>query len=144
MITAYFDTSALVKGGLDEPGAELVRSLWDAASVRCTSRLGPVEVAAALAAGRRSGRLSVAGHRRATEVWRQMADQMVMVELAPSVAEGAARLAVHHHLTSADAVHLASAVALGGDTVFACWDERLRTAAAREGLALSPPRMGQT
>ena len=139
MITAYFDTSALVKGGLDEPGADLVRSLWDAASVRCTSRLGEVEVVAALAAGRRAGRLSSAGHRRAVEVWREMADQLVMVELAPQVAAAASILAVQHHLTGADAVHLASAIQLGGDTVFACWDERLRTAAEREGLGLSPP-----
>ena len=31
-----------------------------------------------------------------------------------------------------------SALAIGGDPVFACWDERLRRGAAAEGLILAP------
>jgi hypothetical protein len=35
-------------------------------------------------------------------------------------------------------VHLASVLLIGGDPVFACWDDRLRPGAAAEGLILAP------
>ena len=47
--------------------------------------------------------------------------------------------AVAHGLRGADAVHLASALAVGAEaTVLAAWDRRLRSGAEAVGLALAP------
>ena len=138
MIVAYFDSSALVKAVLLEPGSAHARRLWDDVSLAAASRLATVEVPAALAAARRSGRLSSAGLRRATELWAERRRDLAHVDLDPGVASLGADLAMVHRLSGADAVHLASALRLGPEVVFACWDERLRLAATAEGLVLSP------
>ena len=138
MIVAYFDSSALVKAVLLEPGSAHARRLWDDASLSASSRLATVEVPAAMAAARRSGRLSHAGLRRATELWAERRRDLAHVELDPGVASLGADLAMEHRLSGADAVHLASALRLGPEVIFACWDERLRAAAMAEGLILAP------
>ncbi len=135
---AYFDSSALVKTLLHEPGSGHALSLWDAAGVCLSSRLATVEVVAALAAAQRARRLSTAGRRRADELWVGRRGDLVHVELDRGVAALGADLAATHRLSGADAVHLASALSVGGPLVFACWDERLRAAAAAEGLILAP------
>jgi hypothetical protein len=52
-------------------------------------------------------------------------------------------LAARHQLGGADAIHLASALALGpADVTVAVWDRRLHTGAAAAGLALAPAQLG--
>ncbi len=138
MIAAYFDSSALVKTVLLEPGSGHARRLWDDATLCASSRLAAVEVPAGLAAARRSGRLSSGGLHRAIEIWTERGRDLTHVELDPTVAALGADLAMEHRLSGADAVHLASALVLGTEVIFACWDERLRVAATAEGLALAP------
>ena len=59
-----------------------------------------------------------------------MADQLV---------ERAADLAAEYDRRSADAIHLATALAvLEGDSVFVTWDKRLRQAANMAGLVTAP------
>jgi predicted nucleic acid-binding protein len=63
------------------------------------------------------------------------------VELTENIARHAGRLATVHTLRGADAVHLASVLAIGvDDTVFAVWDQRLRTAAHEVAVGLAPSR----
>lgn len=138
MEVVYFDSSALVKTVLREPESERARMVWDAAGTCVTSWLSSAEVAAALGAARRARRLSVAGLRHAQHAWAARQQSMVQVHVGREVGELAADLALRRGLRGAHAVQLASALVLGGDVVFACWDDRLRDAAAAEGLALAP------
>ena len=144
MIVAYFDSSALVKAVLLEPGSRHARRLWDDAALCVSSRLAAVEVPAALAAAGRSRRLSSGGLRRAIDIWTERGRELANVELDLSVASLGADLAMEHRLSGADAVHLASALVLGPAVIFACWDERLRAAAMAEGLVLAPADTRET
>lgn len=57
----------------------------------------------------------------------------------PNIAHHAGHLAEEHALRGADAVHLASVLAIGVDeTVFAVWDHRLHAGAQEAGLQLAP------
>lgn len=65
-----------------------------------------------------------------------------VIEVDPRLAEDAAKLALTRELRSLDALHLAAALILPrDDLLFATWDRRLHTAAAAEGLALTPERL---
>jgi hypothetical protein len=60
------------------------------------------------------------------------------VQPRPAIITHAADLAERHRLRSLDAVHLASALALGDpEVVLATWDADLGSAARAEGLALA-------
>ncbi|ALJ18557.1 type II toxin-antitoxin system VapC family toxin [Microbacterium sp. No. 7] len=135
----YFDSSALVKLLVDEPDGELVSALWDGCDVVTSSRLACAEVPAAIAGAGRAHRLSPADVERALAVWDGLAGSVRWVELTPGIARAAGARAVAHVLSGADAVHLASAHALGpASTVCITWDRRLWTAARAEGLAVAP------
>jgi hypothetical protein len=133
----YFDASALVQLLVEEPGSERVAALWDGAGARLTSRLGHVEVCAALAAAGRAGRLDGSDARTALQAWQGFWRAMVVVELTQQVADHAAELAAEHALRGADAIHLASALAVG-EVVVAVWDTRLRQAVVAAGLDCVP------
>ncbi|MFZ4719000.1 MAG: type II toxin-antitoxin system VapC family toxin [Ilumatobacteraceae bacterium] len=138
VLVTYFDSSALVKLVLPEPGREAARALWDASGRCVTSRLSAAEVSAALGAARRARRISGAGLQRARSVWADRHAEVTYVNLDREVADLAVETTLRHALRGADAVQLASALVLGVHVVFACWDERLRLAAAAEGLILAP------
>lgn len=59
--------------------------------------------------------------------------------LTQSVAAHAGQLAGQLALRGADAVHLASLLAIGAaETIFAVWDQRLRVGAHAAGVRLAP------
>ena len=139
MALVYFDASALVKLIVDEPGTELAVDLWDACDVALSSRLAYAEVCAALFAAVRNHDISARDARRAYASWGQYWDAVRPVELTRAVERHAGELARHHALRGADAVHLASALAIGGeDLVVAVWDRRLHAGAAAERLLVAP------
>jgi uncharacterized protein len=139
----YFDSSALVKLVLDETGSDVAAALWNACDAVISSRLAYAEVCAALAAARRSGALTESEVSAAAADWEVFWASMRPVELSPDVERMAGALAVRHHLRGADAVHLASALAVGsiGLTV-AVWEQRLHAGAAAVGLAVAPADLG--
>lgn len=141
MTVVYFDSSALVKLMVDEVGTELAGELWSGCDAAFTSPLAYPEVCGALVAGRRCGDLSARAALAATADWEDRWPMMWRVELAKDVALSAGRLAGEHALSGADAVHLASALAIGSDVVVAAWDRRLHRAAAESGLAVVPARL---
>jgi predicted nucleic acid-binding protein len=138
-LNVYLDASALVKLLLVEPGAETVGQILRRAQRITGSTLLYAEMVAGLAAGARAGRLTKRNHalalRRGIEVW----DRARQVELKWPIARAAGALAERHGLRAADAVHLATALAVNDPRlVMVTWDRRLHEAAGEAGLAVAP------
>ena len=139
MAIVYFDSSALVKLVLDETGSDVAAALWNACDAALSSRLAYPEVRGALAAAGRSHDLTDVEATVAAAEWETFWASMRPIELSAEVERAAGELAALHQLRGADAVHLASALALGsGDVTLAAWDKRLHAAAAAAGLAVAP------
>ncbi|GEL93925.1 type II toxin-antitoxin system VapC family toxin [Cellulomonas composti] len=139
MAICYLDTSALVKLCVQEPGSELAAALWEGADLVATSRLADTEVRAVLAAGHRAGLLTDDDAQAALDAWEPLWAALHVVELQDVVTAGAATLVGYHPLRAADALHLASALALRSpDLVVVAWDEHLAAAARAEGLRVVP------
>lgn len=135
----YFDASALVKLVIDEAGSDLTASLWDGCDAAVSSRLAYPEVCAALAAANRHRDLSDRDHDQALDDFGTFWAAVRPVELTARVETDAGRLAREQSLRGADAVHLASALAVPDpQLVVAVWDQQLSRAAAAMGLAVSP------
>ncbi len=134
----YFDTSALVKLVVVEPGSELVAELWGTRLRAASSILSYPEGRAALAAADRGRRLSSTGYARAREEFESLQSELALVGIDGQLARAAGELAAEHELRGYDAVHLASALALGTDVTLVSWDADLRRAAAQRGCAVAP------
>ena len=143
MALVYFDSSALVKLVLDEAGSDVAVALWNACDVALTSRLAYPEVCAALASAGRNHDLTESEASDAAAEWEAFWASMRPVELTADVERAAGALTRRHQLRGADALHLASAVALGStDLTVAVWDRRLHAGAAAVGLAVAPANLG--
>lgn len=139
MAIVYFDSSAFVKLLVEEEGTTLAAALWDGCDAAVSSRLSFPEVCAALAAAARAGRLSDADWRRAEADWKGYWAAVRPVELTEAVSTQAGLLAGKHALRGADAVHVASLLAVGvRPTLFAVWDKQLRRAARAVQARLAP------
>lgn len=134
----YLDTSALVKIYVEEKGSDEVRAQADQAEAVATSRIAYAEARAALARKLRERGLSRKGYRSVVEDLNQDWDDYFIVDLSDGVIKSAGMLAERHALRGADAIHLASALALGkrsdSNVMFFCFDGRLTFAARKEGL----------
>lgn len=140
-MSAYFDTSALVKLVLREPESGAVAGWWDGADDAFASTVGYVELHAAVARAGRDGRVTataVSGVRADVDgLWRRV----VTVGVDAAVVARAGELAVQHALAALDAIHLASASAVADATHpvrFISFDRRLREAAVAEGFTVLP------
>ena len=122
---------------LRDEASDAAYAVWSSESPLLSSRLTYVEARAAVAAARRSRRLSRAGHLRAREQLESLWEQIDVIELDPALARSAGGLAEAHGLRAGDAVQLASAL-LSRAPVLATWDAELRRAALEVGLAVAP------
>jgi predicted nucleic acid-binding protein len=139
----YFDASALVKLLVEEPGSDLAVELWDGCDAPVASPLVYPEVCAALAAAARNHTLTEEEANSAVRSWEEFWRATRAVELSVSVQRHAGELARTCALRGADAVHLASALAVGNpELVVAVWDPRLRAGADTVGLRVAPARLG--
>jgi predicted nucleic acid-binding protein len=94
---------------------------------------------AALAAARRGGRLDKRGHAHALADFEDLVPDLALVGVDEPLARRAGELAEELELRGYDAVHLATALALGEDKVtLVTWDEDLAKAALEAGLAVAP------
>jgi predicted nucleic acid-binding protein len=135
----YFDSSALVKLVVDEAGSDLAVNLWDGCDAALSSRLAYPEVRAALAASGRNHDLDEDELAAANQSWEEYRAATRPVELTAAVERHAGQLASLHSLRGADAVHLASALAIGDpELVFAAWDQRLHAGARAVHLRVAP------
>jgi predicted nucleic acid-binding protein len=121
-----------------EPGSELVGELWSTLLRAASSILCYPEGRAALAAAGRGHRLSATGYRRALEEFESLHGELVLVGIDEPLAHRAGELAEKFELRGYDAVHLASALALGTDTTLVTWDADLGRAAVKSGCAVAP------
>lgn len=139
MALVYFDASALVKLIVEEDGSDLAGDLWDGCDAPVSSRLAYPEVRAAIAAAQRNHSLEPADSAAVEHTFEDYWDSVRPIELGRSVEQHAGQLAGLHGLRGADAVHLASALALEDETlIFAVWDRRLRRAGQTIGLRCAP------
>ncbi len=142
MALAYFDSSAFVKLLIEEVGSDLAVRLWDGCDAALSSRLAYPEVRAALAAAVRDHSLDDRAFEIAEQTWEQYWAATRPIELTSAVEQHAGQLARDHALGGADAVHLASALAVGDpDLVVAVWDRRLHDGASESGLRVAPGRI---
>jgi predicted nucleic acid-binding protein len=135
----YFDASAFVKLLTDEPGSDLAAALWDGCDAAVSSRLAYPEVRAALAAARRNRALTEMELTAVERDWDEYWNATRPVELTRTIEREAGKLAREHALRGADAVHLASALAIGDrQLIVAVWDRRLHAGVRAVGLATAP------
>jgi hypothetical protein len=139
----YFDSSAFVKLLAEEAGSDLAAQLWDGCDAAVASRLAYPEVRAALAAAARNHDLAEADLDDAERAWDRYWASTRPVELTAAVEQRAGQLARTHALRGANAVHLASALAIGDPgLVLAVWDRRLHAGAQALGLLTAPAQLG--
>ncbi len=144
-MTAFADSSALVKLYVDETGHEIVRAF----PTLVISALARVEVVAAIWRKQRIDELTVedAGLLTAAFEFDYYGDDDVMprflvIDVVDDVLDQAALVAARHGLRAYDAVQLATALSAQSevpeiDTMLA-FDVQLRRAATVEGLTLAP------
>ena len=150
MTAYYFDTSALIKRYVSEPGSgwvrQLLRPAYDHLFVTC--RLTMPEMYSAFARRLREGSVSQASYTTTIQAFES--DSMAvyhLLELTPDGVQRSRRLLEHHPLRANDAVQLASALLANRSLVeaglspllFLCADSRLLDAARAEGLAGDNP-----
>lgn len=139
MAVVYFDSSALVKLVVEEEGSNLASTLWDGCDAALSSRLAYPEVCAALAAAHRNHDLTESEHAAASQAWEMFWAAIRPVELSAAIERDAGDLSRTYALRGADAVHLASALAVWrSDLVVAVWDRRLQSAAKAANLTTAP------
>jgi predicted nucleic acid-binding protein len=134
----YLDTSAVLKLYLREPGSVALREDVKRFERRLfTSRVTYSETIAGLARVHREHRLTRQAYREKRTQFESDWITMQIVEVRREVLQPCAVLIERYALRGFDAIHLCSAVWL--DVAgFACFDERLRSAAQGEGLSLVP------
>ncbi len=126
----YLDSSALVKRYVAERGSEDVVRAMDVADAWSSCRITFVETVRAVGL-----RVGSGGIGRIEDEWRNVD----VVELDRGVAERAAEVALSAGLRTLDAIHLAAALSVPGESpLFATWDTRLHRAAREHGLRTLP------
>jgi predicted nucleic acid-binding protein len=137
-VKAYFETSAIVKLVLFEPGWDDAGELWSGSDQVVTSPLAYAETRAAIAAASRARRISAEGVVEAKRALHARFLELDLVEVSQRVVRRAGDLAEKHGLRGFDAVHLSSAAELGlRATLLVTWDRQLARAAREEGLEIA-------
>jgi uncharacterized protein len=140
----YFHSSAFVKLLAEEAGSDLAAQLWDSCDSALASRIAYPEVRAALAAAGRNHDIIEPELDAAEQDWDRYWAATRPVELTPAVERHAGQLARVHALRGADAVHLASALAIGdSDLILAVWDRRLHGGARAAGCRVAPAQLDE-
>ncbi len=144
MALVYFDSSAFVKLLTEEAGSDLAAELWDGCDAALSSRLAYPEVRAALAASARNYDITETELDVAERDWDSFWAATRPVELTAAVERHAGQLTRAHALRGADAIHLASALAIGDpELIVAVWDRRLHVGAQAAGCRVAPARLDE-
>lgn len=139
-MTAYLDSSGAVKLLLDDEGIDdELRAAIEAIGPLTTSRLTYVEIRAALAAARRSGRIRGADYDPTVSEFEAAWRTFEVIDLTPALARDAGEVANTFGLRAGDAIQLATLRTLGiPDLPIVAWDIRLRAAAQASGYPCYP------
>ena len=134
----YLDTSALAKLYIIEPeGLGIQAILKTNEPWLFTSIVTYAETLATRARSMREERIARQSYQRQKKAFLSDWNALHVVALTPAVLSSAEQLTDRHGLRGFDAIHLCSALWIGRPS-FACFDERLRRAAAGEGLTVIP------
>jgi len=138
----YWDSSALVALHIEQKSTALVRSLYEQDAQVLTWILSDIEIRSALHRLSREGAMSDRTVREATQQVESLWESFHIISLIAPVKVRARRLLGLHSLRAADALQLGAALVAAHDDPngqeFACLDDRLSTAAAREGFTVVP------
>jgi len=127
----YLDSSSIVKLVVREEGTDELRAFLASHPAVVSSALAVTEVRRAV------GRLPARGG--LSDRARLVLDGVALLSVEPSLLEAAARLKPLE-LRTLDAIHVASALSLGGDLLaFVTYDDRQAAAARRAGLPVVRP-----
>lgn len=138
----YLDTSAWVKLYVRELGSKELRAITNKAEALAASVVAYPEARAAFARLKAQGISTETKHSQRLAQLNLDWGNLLRIDLVPAVVRGAGDLAEVYGLRGFDAIHLASALWLKEKTstplYFAVFDQRLRIAAERAGLAVVP------
>jgi predicted nucleic acid-binding protein len=127
----------LIKLIFDEPGSDVADELWDRAGIAASSRLIYPEARAAVAAAQRSRRIDSRTLRSAVRRIDELYAELRVIGVDAELVQAAGDLAELHGLRGYDAVHFASALAIGEPhLVIATWDHDLIGAAVACGYTV--------
>ena len=133
-MNAFFDSSALAKRYVDEPGSDRVAEILRSASALGVSILAPAEIVSALCRRRRERVLNRTQYARAKQaLFEDVADAQV-VALTDPVIVRAIEVLERWPVRASDALHVACAAEWQCD-LFVTSDERQMVAARGCGLA---------
>jgi predicted nucleic acid-binding protein len=141
-VTRFFDTSALAKRYISEPGTAMVRATLRAQTV-AVARVTYAELAASVARAARMAAITQAQRDAILDRLTLDFSRLQVIELRASMLTVIPELVVHHPLRGYDAVQLATALhvqASGNPVEFWTTDETLRVAAIAEGLRVVVPQ----
>lgn len=136
MVTAYFDTSAIVSLVLEEPGSARAKREWDAAAACTSTTLLYVEGRAALARAARRRGVQPADEQRDHRAFESFCQQVAPIGVTQPVVQRAGEIAGSFVLRAYDAVHIATAESLPGDSLFVSGDNRQCSVAQMLGLGV--------
>ncbi len=139
------DASAAVKLILDEAGSDQVRRLWDEQLTIVAPSVVAPEVAAAIQAARRDGRVTDAGAQLAHQSWVSLVEDIDVLAVDLALADRARELTTTRVVRGMDAVYLAVALALedASSVGLLSFDVRQRSALIPEdGIHLLPADVG--
>lgn len=139
----FLDTSALAKRYVQEPGsAELEELFTSITSEIFISTLAFVEFASAMGRKLRNKEIAEAKVGEAIkELEKDWCEVFAKIPLEDTLAETAAAMALEYPLKGADAVHLASAEAIGAE-LFVASDNKLIRVAKKMGINSYNPETG--
>ena len=139
----FFDTSALAKRYIEEPGSEEIEDLFlSLASEIFVCTLAFPEFAAALGRKVREKEIAKkAAIRAVKEFEKDWQGLYIKIPISDTLAESAASLSIQYPLKGADAVQLAAAVSVSPD-LFVVADHQLITTAEKLGLTSYDPTSG--
>lgn len=135
------DASAAVKLVLDENGSASVRAIWDAPLTLVAPTVLLPEVAAAIQAAARAGRMSTSAAQRARDSWQDTQSQLHLVNVDVALADRAAAVTRSEPVHGMDAIYLGLALRLAEQTTtgLLSFDHRQRRAIhAADRIALLP------
>jgi len=138
----YLDTSALVKRYFREPYSDDILSRWKSATQIVTSFVAYAETMASIYRKKREADLADTLIRGIADSFHKDWESFIRVEVNDELNRYIDRVVAGYPLRGFDAIHLASAMViyekLPEHFVFACFDDRLASAAQSEGLATFP------
>jgi len=137
---AFFDTSALIKRYIVEPGSPMVDTIYDEADSIFVSVVSEIEAHSTFRRPLIEKAITSSDHLVLKEEFGLDFEFFNVVQLDGPVIESAKTLIYKYQLKTLDSIQLASALSLAGEIdAFIVCDERLIRAGKKEGLKIINP-----